>query len=288
VAEVALAQAAFGGLLGYFLGKAKLEQEPMWWLPLGLTLTAVLNGLFNLLRGQLDAGGIGKGLAEGLPSITGLALSGGLAVIVAGLVYALINRDITRSLAGQHAASNVDPAEGDRMASVTTIGTVIVLLLVGVFAWNNAVNRTTAFDSNGFRGEYPAYFSNATGEGEVLRVSDTTGTTAEFLITARPANGANAEGVASELGGERGTDFDVYKVQDRALATVNGKVALTQRFTAVASGSLTGASPELREGLDYIFLTGDNAVVVTLIASPDELAEVEPLFARFLNGLTLP
>src|SRR5690606_11624478 len=58
VAEVALAHAAFGGLLGYFLGRAKLEQEPVWWLPLGLVLASLLNGLFLILRGQLDSGSI--------------------------------------------------------------------------------------------------------------------------------------------------------------------------------------------------------------------------------------
>lgn len=42
----ALVHASFGGLLGYFLGRAKFEDEPVWWLPAGLTLVATLNGLF--------------------------------------------------------------------------------------------------------------------------------------------------------------------------------------------------------------------------------------------------
>lgn len=42
VAVTALAQASFAGLTGYFLGRAKFEDEPLWWLPGGVALAAVL------------------------------------------------------------------------------------------------------------------------------------------------------------------------------------------------------------------------------------------------------
>jgi RsiW-degrading membrane proteinase PrsW (M82 family) len=49
----ALAQASFAGVSGYFLGRAKFEEESVWWLPLGLTLAATLNGLFTVILGGL-------------------------------------------------------------------------------------------------------------------------------------------------------------------------------------------------------------------------------------------
>ncbi len=288
VAEVALAHAAIGGLLGYFLGKAKLEQEPLWWLPLGLALAAALTGTFNILRGQLDVGGIGIGASSGLPAVNGLLLAGGLAIVVALVVYVLINRDITRSLSSQQSASTVDPSIGDRQASFAALGAIVVLLLIGTFAWTNATNRTTAFNKEGFQGAYPAYFSDATGEGEILHVMDTLGTGAEFIITARPTQGANAESIAAQLAGDRGTDYAIYKVHDRSFVTLSNSsdLALTQRFTAVSGGSLTGTDPELHDGIDYIIIKGDQAIVITLLADPDDLPDLEPLFARFLNGLS--
>jgi hypothetical protein len=220
--------------------------------------------------------------------VNGLLLAGGLAIVVAIVVYALINRDITRSLSGQHAAPTTDPTIGDRQASFATLGAMVVLLLVGLFAWTNATNRTTSFSKDGFQGAYPAYFSDATGEGEVLHVMDTLGTGAEFIITARPSEGANAESIAAQLAGDRGTDYAVYKVQDRSFVTLSNSTdfALTQRFTAVSGGSLTGADPELHTGIDYISGKGDRAIVITLLADPDDLPNVEPLFARFLNSLS--
>ena len=287
VAEVALAQAAFGGLLGYFLGKAKLEQEPVWWLSLGLVITAVLNGAFNLLRNVVDPGTIAIGDA-GLPSFTGLLLAGGLAVAVAAIVYWLINRDIHLSLTGTQTAPTIDPTRGDQQANYATLGTMAALLLIGTLAWNNAVNRSTAFSASNISGAYPAYFSEATDAGEVLRVVDTLGTGAEFIIATHVLAGPDAQSVADQLAGERGTDYPVYKVTESEPVTVNGKAALSQRFTYVFGGSLTGGAPAIYEGRDYIFVSGQQATVVTLVATPETLTSVEPLFARFIYSLSLP
>ena len=102
IVVTALAQASFAGLTGYFLGRAKFEEEPVWWLPSGVALAAVLNGVFTTLRGELTT--------------TGLSLSGGgfnpwpgliLATIVAGATFGalfyLIRRANRLTLAGADA-----------------------------------------------------------------------------------------------------------------------------------------------------------------------------------------
>jgi RsiW-degrading membrane proteinase PrsW (M82 family) len=53
IVVTALAQASFAGITGYFLARAKFEDEPVWWLALGLTIAAVLNGVFNVLLGNV-------------------------------------------------------------------------------------------------------------------------------------------------------------------------------------------------------------------------------------------
>jgi RsiW-degrading membrane proteinase PrsW (M82 family) len=102
IVVTALAQASFAGLTGYFLGRAKFEEEPVWWLPSGVALAAVLDGVFTTLRGELTT--------------TGLSLSGGgfnpwpgliLATIVAGatfgVLFYLIRRANRLTLAGADA-----------------------------------------------------------------------------------------------------------------------------------------------------------------------------------------
>jgi RsiW-degrading membrane proteinase PrsW (M82 family) len=55
VAENAMAMAAFGGILGFFVGRCKFEDEPVWWMPAGLALVAVLNGLYIFFLDRVTA-----------------------------------------------------------------------------------------------------------------------------------------------------------------------------------------------------------------------------------------
>ena len=45
-----LAHASFAGVTGYFLGAEKFRERPVWWAAAGVSLAAVLNGLFFYLR----------------------------------------------------------------------------------------------------------------------------------------------------------------------------------------------------------------------------------------------
>lgn len=93
---VALAHAAFAGITGYFLGRAKFEAEQVWWMPLGITLAAVANGLFNWLRGRVVQGGVGLAGATANPWL-GLALAAVVALATTGVILWLIRRN-TRSI----------------------------------------------------------------------------------------------------------------------------------------------------------------------------------------------
>jgi protease PrsW len=53
VAITALAHASFSGVVGYFLGRAKFENMGPFWMPLGLTLAAVLNGIVTFVLGEV-------------------------------------------------------------------------------------------------------------------------------------------------------------------------------------------------------------------------------------------
>jgi len=94
MAVVALAQAAFSAITGYFLGRAKFESEQVWWMPLGITLAAVANGLFNWLRGRVvQSGGISLTGASANPWL-GLALAAFVALGVTAIVLSLVRRNI--------------------------------------------------------------------------------------------------------------------------------------------------------------------------------------------------
>ena len=289
MAEVALAHAAFGGVLGYFLGRAKLEREKLWWLPYGLLVTTVLSGVFNILRNLLEQGTIAIGAGSALPSLNSLILAGVLALGVALAVAYLIQRDINLTLTHKLPPAAPDAAIGDRQSNFATVGTFAGLMIVGTIISALMVNGTTSFNDGGFQGAYPSYFGKETKltAPDVLRVSDTLGTGTQFIIQKFATDaGQDAKKVAATLAAGRGTDFTAYKVLEYGQATVAGKPALTERFAYVDPLNMAKAIPQVITGMDYIVVDGGQAVVVTMLTTPDDQASEEPLFISFVNRLT--
>ncbi|MBI2333423.1 MAG: PrsW family intramembrane metalloprotease [Chloroflexi bacterium] len=100
MAVVALAQAAFSGITGYFLGRAKFESEQVWWMPLGISLAAIFNGLFNWLLGIVNQPTI---TLSGSTSNTwmGLVLAAVVALVTTGVILMLVRRNIKSLQAGK-------------------------------------------------------------------------------------------------------------------------------------------------------------------------------------------
>ena len=98
MAVVALAQASFAGITGYFLGRARFENKPWWWMSFGLSVAAVCNGLFNWLRGRIVQRGISLTGPTTNPWM-GLALASVVALITLGMILWLIRRNIRTALA---------------------------------------------------------------------------------------------------------------------------------------------------------------------------------------------
>lgn len=58
VVTTALAQASFGGLMGWFMAEDKFSQRPVWFVPGGFAVAAGLNGLFSWLTNEVSATGL--------------------------------------------------------------------------------------------------------------------------------------------------------------------------------------------------------------------------------------
>ena len=285
MAELALAYAAFGGVIGYFLGHAKLERDPIWWLPLGLIITVLLSGLFFILRGQLETGSIMASTATALPTVSGLVMAGVLAIVVTAIVAFLVNRDVTRSLRG-NVPVDENPAQGDKQANWATVIVFAVLLVIGIIGWNAAVNATKAFSNAGVSGSYPASYGLVKGS-DVLHVADKLGSGAEFIVSTRDlTTGQDVRSLSSLLAAQRGGNSLIYKTFDSRQDTLNGKAVTVQQFAYVDSSGFTGAVPRVFQGTDYIFITGNKAVIVTLLATPETVGDVQPAFDSFVRSLT--
>lgn len=99
MAVVALAQAAFSGITGYFLGRAKFESEPIWWMPLGITLAAIFNGVFTWLQVIVTQPTITLS-GSTTPTWMGLILAAVVAFATTGVILWLVRRSIKSLQAG--------------------------------------------------------------------------------------------------------------------------------------------------------------------------------------------
>jgi protease PrsW len=97
ITVTALAHASITGVLGYFMGQAKFEHTPPYYLPAGLVLAAVLNGVFFWAQDLVTV----RGLT--INPFYGLILAVAVAIALLGLVFWLIQRAEveTISLAGR-------------------------------------------------------------------------------------------------------------------------------------------------------------------------------------------
>lgn len=93
VATTALAQASFGGLLGYIMAEARFVHRPVFWVPLGFACVAALNGLFSWLIAEVSSTGLTVSPWRSL--LLGLIVA--LAVFAA--LIALMRRSVAVTLA---------------------------------------------------------------------------------------------------------------------------------------------------------------------------------------------
>ncbi|MBX3054475.1 MAG: PrsW family intramembrane metalloprotease [Caldilineaceae bacterium] len=104
VVITALAHASFAGILGYFIGQARFEKTPPYYLPAGLTLAALLNGIFFLLEDRVTAAGLSVNPWNGL--LLALVVSG----VCLAAVFWLVNRSNEETLRVAAQQRQVDAA----------------------------------------------------------------------------------------------------------------------------------------------------------------------------------
>ncbi|MEM7030590.1 MAG: PrsW family glutamic-type intramembrane protease [Chloroflexota bacterium] len=94
IVVAALAHASFAGVMGYFLGRAKFENMGPFWLPAGLLLAAILNGVVTVALGVITRSGFQ------VTPINGLILAAVVAMVTFGVLFAIMQSN-NRALATQ-------------------------------------------------------------------------------------------------------------------------------------------------------------------------------------------
>jgi hypothetical protein len=181
---------------------------------------------------------------------------------------------------------------GDRYAEVAVLVLTAIALLLGWTLMNNVESRAVKFEQNGLTAFVPAGWRTSQGDGDVLvSAADLTsgGFATTYMVRALPvAKDASLKDTASLLTLNDGQTYTAYRVLDSQPVTINGREAYKVTYAYVESNpDMTHADlPTVVRGVDYIFLSGGKAIVVSYHASEDNFTSDFARFRQFVLSLT--
>jgi len=187
--------------------------------------------------------------------------------------------------------TNIKPSLGDRYSDWAVIVVTLVAVLLGWLLMSNVQSRAVPFDAGGVKGLMPAgWVTDQANTGVVLHTTELGGSgfsTAYQLEVVPIAGDASPTDVASLYSINRAQDLNTVRVLDQQDVTVNGQNGYKVTYAFVdADSDLTRADvPVVVRGVDYFFVAGDHAVVVTYQAGEDNYEADFGRFRRFLESL---
>ena len=100
---------ALGALIGYFLGRDKFDPRRVWWMSAGLTLAAVIDGLFFWVSGEISRSAIRVAASStaGYNPWPSLVLAVALATVLLAGIFYLIRLDVRADVAATTGASSL-------------------------------------------------------------------------------------------------------------------------------------------------------------------------------------
>ncbi len=187
--------------------------------------------------------------------------------------------------------SSKNASTDTRLSDWGVIIITLIALLAGVLFKNSVENRSVSFSNAGISAQTPQGWLSSNVQGnDILHVTNpqSSGFGTTYTIQNIPiASGATVDQVASMLILERGQVMTAFRVLNQQQVTVYGQAAYEIDYVYVESNpNLThNQTPNIVRGMDYLFMSGGHAIIVTYWA--DEKAYTSDLgrFQRFLGSL---
>lgn len=283
IVVTALAHATFGGVLGYFLGRARMQgrwREVAW----GYGAAVGLNALFAYLLAEVTRSGLVYRPWYGLA----------LAAAVAGAATVLL---LWRVRALGPATTAGTPAPGRAAWSRLDLRlwtALLVLLALGLAPVRAATGAVTAFTHpDGLRLAYPAGWLAARRDGAVLAVQAPVSrgpVPTELRVTAAPRpRGQSPAAIAAADVVARSGALSLYRALAIEPTTVPGAeaVAVEYAFVTDPHAAVLAAEriPAVVRGVELVVVTSTRVFRVDLRTSAGSFEQVRPTFDRIRRSV---
>ncbi len=298
VVTEALSFACLGGVTGYFIARAKFDKMGPTWLPIGLLIAAVLNGVIDVLLGA--APGLGGGFS--FNPWLGLVAAVLIAALIFFLLFRLIERlhRVTEMGVAAPETSAIDKmliGRGTRDEPEWIVWVVAaVLLIAGALIGREVLGQTRTATAAGMSVTYPARWSRTSEPGASIAVFDRKGGGADGArVSARQVPKADVlvAGGGTILDGatnwtlSRGAELAGYRALNMAAVTVAGREAARVDYAYLLDAS-SGAMPSLMRATDTLVPCGEKVCVLSFAAPAAEFAGQAGTASDLLAGWIIP
>ncbi|HAX71093.1 MAG TPA: hypothetical protein PK152_09760 [Anaerolineales bacterium] len=187
--------------------------------------------------------------------------------------------------------ANKQASLGDRFAEITVILVTVIALAAGWFYKSSIENASLPFSAEGISAEAPKGWLQAEPSGDVLlRTTDINSSGFGATYTVRKiaiAGDATSSEIASRVSLEHAQNLIAFRMLDQREVTVHGRDAFEINYVFVESNpDLTHTEiPSVVLGTDYVFLSGDHAIVVSFQADEKNYDLDLNRFHLFLQSL---
>ena len=298
IVVTALAQGVLGGLVGYFLGRNRMENRPVWWMPLGLTLAAIINGLSSWVRATVSVVPISLGAGGGgFSPWPGLIWQIVVAVAVLFALLWLMRRANMDELATESREL------GNTNSLMATILITAVAVLLGLFYRDRVEARVKPYaGAVGIAIQYPAWWTLDTSGAAsgILSARDSEAgsfaTTIGLQSIGVDPKADDAAAIAqayAQLSVNRGQDLGSLKVFDLATGPETKVKGLpggegSYVFVSRPGTFLQESLPAVVLGDDTFVRKGGRVYVFSLQATEANRPLALKKYRAFIDSATLP
>lgn len=296
--DTALAQAGFAAVTGYFLAGAKYGDRPIWWVPVGLTTAAVLNGVFAVLRQEVSVRGLSY------DPLYALLLAIGFVAVALVILFAMIRRARWRTMSeskkrkavGSQAESRLIDWETSLRYDAMVIGLVILAFGASLTLKSLVLGQRASFadpDSH-VSLQYPASWVPYTEKGTLLSIRDLR-SQGRFKVTfslevtdLEPEAIRPVQEMVVPSTVERGQELMGYRVLEIDETLIDGSEAAEITYTYVdyaVESHLQSTLPVVVKAVDVLVIHQDKLYVLSFAAPAATFEEQSSTLDAILNSV---
>ncbi len=289
IAVEALSLASLGGVSGYFLGRGKFEKMGAGWLPLGLIIAVMLNGIVDLVLHQVPFLGGDLNINPWYGLLAG--------TVIAGATFFILFRLMSRS---NHTPQvvNAHTALAEEPEWIVWL-VVIVGLMAAWLVRGSVLDQVRTVTINQVSISYPASWSRANEDGTLFAAMDRAhggafGARVSVRQIARaellPANGTLSD-AAMNWSLTHGKELSAYRLLEMSEMKWQGRDAVRLDYAFVLDspqGAAAGTMPALMRATDVLLVSGEQFSVLTFAAEHTEFDALNDWRERILATWRVP